>query len=146
LISAVSTAWLAVGISAQPSLSGGFESGACDDGGPASLAGGDESDGLLSACESGADAFADAGEESGGVLAGAGVDAGGGELSGAGEDAGGVCEPSAAGVGVDAAFAPVPDCDDGGESSSPGLDAGGVPPGGWFPGLLMSPHHQSRTR
>jgi hypothetical protein len=145
LISAVSTAWLAVGISAQPSLSGGFESGACDDGGAASPGGGDESDGLLSACESGAEAVADAGAESGGEIAGAGVDAGAGALSGAGED-GGVCEPSAAGVGVDGGFASDPDCDAGGESSCPGLDAGGVPPGGWFPMLLMWPHHRSRTR
>ena len=60
------------------------------------------------------------------MLEGGGADAGDGELSAAGEDAGGVC-------------------DDGGESSSPVLEAGGVPPGGWFPVLLMSRHPRSRS-
>ena len=132
MISAVRTACAAVGISAHPSLSGGFESGACDDGGDPSLTGGDEP---------AAEVGADAGAESGGVLEGGGADAGDGELSAAGEDAGGVCEASAVGVDVDAGFASAPDCDEGGASSSPGC----VPPGGWFPVLLTSLHLRSRT-
>jgi len=104
-----------VGISAQPPLSGGFESGACD----AVLAGGEESGGLLF----GDEAAADVGAAAGGVFVGSGVNGAGGELPGAGDDAG---EPSAAAVGVDAGSASAPDCEDGGESF-PCLDAGVSP-------------------